>query len=54
MKTIRVISKIYKIPERALRIAVKKNLIPFTRIGNRVYISEDWIKNKLATDGCLW
>lgn len=51
MKTVREISKQLNIPERALRCWLKQGLIPFTQAGNRVYISAEWLENKLKTDG---
>ena len=51
MKTIKEISQLFNIPERALREWVKQGLIPTSQAGNRHYISSEWLENKLKTDG---
>lgn len=51
MLTIKAIAKKFNLPERALRSWIKQGLIPVTAAGNRVYISAEWLENKLKTDG---
>lgn len=51
MLTIREVAKKFKLPERALRCWIKQGLIPITQAGNRVYISAEWLENKIKTDG---
>jgi excisionase family DNA binding protein len=49
--TIRQAAKKYKFSERAVRRWVKEEKIPVTMSGNRVYISGEWLENKLKRDG---
>ena len=53
MFTIKEAAKEFRISERAIRRLVKENKIPVTMVGNRAYISGDWVRAKLERDGSL-
>lgn len=53
MLTIRQAAIKFGIPVRGLRRLVDEGKVPATRVGNRLYVSELWVKEKLAKDGSL-
>ena len=53
MMTISQAAQEFAMSERTVRRLVKEKQIPVTMVGNRAYISEAWLRDKLYTDGKL-
>ena len=53
MLSIRNLAREFGFTERSVRRWVADGLIPFTKCGNRVYISPAWVREKLEKYGTL-
>ena len=53
MLTINDAAKKLNISERAIRRLVREKRIPVTMVGNRAYISEEWLDAKIEKEGVI-
>jgi len=51
MLTVNKAASLLKMSDKAVRRLIREKKIPVTRVGNRAYISEDWLRLKMEKYG---